>query len=425
MPSGLFCQFIANIGAHSTTTTTNFMQRTHRPLLVMACLLLLFGCQNNTSEKTATTTASGDSTFQKTANDFITEYLNYSPAFAVSLGFHDYDGKVSDYSKASLDAQLSSLKAAEQRFASMDSASLSERNYYDLRILLSNIRSQIFSMEDMKIHTENPMSYAGALDLNIYIKRNFAPIEKRIRSIIAIEEHAPAIFAAAKANLKDSLAKPYVQLAIAIAKGSASFLGKDLMIALKDVKNDTLMASLQKSNKKAIDELNGFATWLEKEKLPKTNNNYALGEARYRKMLYTSEGITISPEKILEIGLSELKKEQAVFNAAAKIINPKKKPIDVYYEMEKEHPVADSLITDARKTIESIRQFVIDHKVVTVPSEVRAKVEETPAYARETSSASMDTPGPFEEKATEAYYYITPVDIKWTRKTEGRLAGLF
>jgi hypothetical protein len=28
----------------------------------------------------------------------------------------------------------------------------------------------------------------------------------------------------------------------------------------------------------------------------------------------------------------------------------------------------------------------------------------------------MDTPGPFEKKATEAFYYITPVEQNWTAK---------
>ena len=32
---------------------------------------------------------------------------------------------------------------------------------------------------------------------------------------------------------------------------------------------------------------------------------------------------------------------------------------------------------------------------------------------RATSFASMDTPGPFETKATEAYYYVTPVEPDW------------
>jgi len=68
------------------------------------------------------------------------------------------------------------------------------------------------------------------------------------------------------------------------------------------------------------------------------------------------------------------------------------------------------------ETLEAIRQFVIDHRIVTIPSEVRAAVEATPQYLRATSFASMDTPGPFETKATEAYYYVTPVEGDWTPK---------
>jgi hypothetical protein len=60
-----------------------------------------------------------------------------------------------------------------------------------------------------------------------------------------------------------------------------------------------------------------------------------------------------------------------------------------------------------------IRQFLIDHKIISLPSPVRAQVTETPQYLRATSFASMDTPGPFETKATEAYYYVTPPESNW------------
>jgi uncharacterized protein (DUF885 family) len=53
---------------------------------------------------------------------------------------------------------------------------------------------------------------------------------------------------------------------------------------------------------------------------------------------------------------------------------------------------------------------------VTIPSEVRAQVKETPQYRRATSFASMDTPGPFEKRATEAFYYVTPVENEWPEK---------
>ena len=120
----------------------------------------------------------------------------------------------------------------------MDTTSLSGQAFYDYRILRSAIKNEIFNFEDMGTYDKNPMTYAGATDLSIYIKRDFAPLETRVRSIIAIEKDIPKVFVAAKQNLLDSLPKPYIETAIQIAQGSAAFWGGDMKIALKDVKND-------------------------------------------------------------------------------------------------------------------------------------------------------------------------------------------
>jgi uncharacterized protein (DUF885 family) len=380
-------------------------------LLLFVSTFAFISC--NKTDKNA---ASGDVAFEKLSKEFIDGYLAWRPQSGVSLGYHQYDGKIADYSKASIDAEIVRLKDFDTKFSEIDSASLSAKKYYDWKMLHSNIKRELLNFENFEVYIKNPMTYAGAIDVSIYIKRNFAPLEQQIKSIIAIENQAPNLYEDAKANLQDSLALPHIQLAIEIAKGSASFLGNDLLLALKDVKNDSLMKAFNVANKKAIDAINGYVSFLEKEKLPKANNDYAIGKENYQKMLLYGEGITMSAEEILAIGLKELQKEQASFNAAAKIINPNKKPIDVYNDMQKEHPTAAGLIPDSKKNLEAIRQFLIDNKIVTMPSEVRVKLEETPAFARATSTASMDTPGPFETKATEAYYYITPVDAKWTPK---------
>jgi uncharacterized protein (DUF885 family) len=380
-------------------------------LLLFVSTFAFISC--NKTDKNA---ASGDVAFEKLSEEFIDGYLAWRPQSGVSLGYHQYDGKIADYSKASIDAEIVRLKDFDTKFSKIDSASLSTKKYYDWKMLHSNIKRELLNFENFEVYTKNPMTYAGAIDVSIYIKRNFAPLEQQIKSIIAIENQAPKLYEDAKANLQDSLALPHIQLAIEIAKGSASFLGNDLLLALKDVKNDSLMKAFNVANKKAIDAINGYVSFLEKEKLPKANNDYAIGKENYQKMLLYGEGITMSADEILAIGLKELQKEQAAFNAAAKIINPNKKPIDVYNDMQKEHPTAAGLIPDSKKNLEAIRQFLIDNKIVTMPSEVRVKLEETPAFARATSTASMDTPGPFETKATEAYYYITPVDSKWTPK---------
>ena len=382
-------------------------------LLLIALPLFIFSCTQN---KRSGSGNSDGAAFQKLSDDFINDYLTARPALGVALGYHQYDGKMADLSKPAIDKELANLKDYDQKFGAVDSAALSPQQFMDLRILRSNIRQEIFNIEDVQPYAKNPMTYAGAVDVSIYVKRDFAPIEDRLRSIIAIEATAPRLYADARANLKDTLAKPFIETAIEIAGGTSSFLGHDLLVALKDVKNDTLMARFKTVNKNAIDAINAYTDYLKKEKLPKATNHYALGTANYQKMLLYSEGISLTPDKILEIGLKELKREQDVFNSTAKIINPGKKPVDVYHDMQKEHPTADSLIPVAKKHLEQIRQFLIDKNLVTMPSEVRVKVEETPEYARATSTASNDDPGPFETKATEAYYYITPVDPKWTPK---------
>ncbi|HXB91107.1 MAG TPA: DUF885 domain-containing protein [Puia sp.] len=375
---------------------------------------LAISCHNGSDTATNNPAGSGDSAFRKMSDEFLDRDLAAGPESAVALGFHKYDGKLTDYSKPAVDSELIRLKAFDQRLGALDTTALSPAMFYDYRILQAGVRNEIFTIEDRLAYTRNPMTYAGAIDANLYLKRNYAPLEDRVRSIISIEKGAPAVFAAARANLDDSLGKPLIEMAIEVAQGSAAFLGKDLVVGLKDLKNDSLKAAFTSANKTAIGAINGYVDYLKKTKMPKANNKYAIGNELYKKMLLYQEDIDISPDEILAIGLKELKKEQESFNAAARIIDSGKKPIDVYHEMEKEHPTADSLIPDARKKLESIRQFLVDHKIITIPSEVRAICTETPEYARATSTASMDIPGPFEKKATEAYYYITPVDAKWT-----------
>lgn len=376
---------------------------------------MLVGCAGLTTEKSSTA-ANSDAEFTRLTDEFLTGYLTWRPQTGTTLGLHEYDGKVTDFGSASLAAELERLRRFDQKLAALPPKSLSPPALYDCRILQAGIKGELFNFEEMHSHTLNPMTYANAMEVNVYIKRNFAPLEERVRSIIAIERQAQKIMAAARANLVDSLAQPFVETAIEIANGSADFLGKELVEALKEVKDRTLMAEFTAANTSAISELRSYAQWLEKEKLPKAHNRYALGREKFQKMLREGELIPLSPERILEIGLKELRREQAVFAEAAKAIDPAKNPIAVFKAIQNDHPTEDGLIPDTRKILEAIRQFLIDHRVVSLPSDVRARVEETPSYARATSFASMDTPGPFESKATEAYYYVTPVEKEWTPK---------
>jgi uncharacterized protein (DUF885 family) len=357
-----------------------------------------------------------DAEYEAVAEEYVKTYLAAHPLHGTALGFHEYDGKINDYSRLALDAELSRLRRFDDRLAKFDPAKLSPRQSIDLRILQVAVKRELFEMQDMSVFERNPMVYARAGDVNVYIKRNFAPLEDRVRSLVAIESQIPNILIAARTNLDEKLPKPFVELAIQIARGSADFLKKDLVAAVSGIKDEQLRVAFQAANRKAANALSDYATWLEREKLPKATLDFALGEEKFGRFLAQTELVNLPPQKVLDIGMAQLKAEQEAFAEAAKKIDPNKPAIEVFKQIQSEHPASDKLIPDISKDLDKLRKYVVSRRLVGIPSEIRAKVKETPQYLRATSFASMDTPGPFEKRATEAYYYVTPTEQEWSEQ---------
>jgi uncharacterized protein (DUF885 family) len=381
------------------------MMKALRPLSLFTVTLLVL--------TTAWGVQTPDTEYEAVAEEYIKGYLTVRPLLAVSLGFHEYDGKTADYSRLALDAELTRLRRFDDRLKIFDLDKLGQRQSIDLRILQAAIRREIFERQDMAVFERNPMVYARAADVNVYIKRNYAALEDRVHSLVQMESQIPNVLIAAKTNLDPVLPKPYVELAIQISRRSADFLRKDLVEAVKDVRDDRIKAEFQDANRKAAAALTDYAGWLEREKLPKASDDFALGAEKYQRMLAETELVDLPPAQVLELGLAKLKEEQEAFAAAARMIDPDKPAIEVYQQIQNEHPTPESLIPETAKNLEQIRKYVSAHKLVTIPSEVRPQVKETPQYRRATSFASMDTPGPFEKRATEAFYYVTPTEPDW------------
>lgn len=373
--------------------------------------LALVGCSQFAPAPTGSTRA--DAAFDQVAAQYINGYLAWRPQTGTALGLHQYDGRVTDFRSASIAAELARLKRFEARLGNMHLKGLTPRAARDCRLLRAAIQREIFGFEQMRIFAENPMTYAGALDVNIYIKRDFAPLPERVRSLTTILKQAPQMMAAARANLAESLPRPYIETAIDMADGAAEFLGKDLVKALAELRDAPLMAEFKSANQVAIGELRNYAAYLKEQKLPKANDRFALGREKFAALIGLGEMIEMPPEQLLQVGLNELRHQQKAFAEAARQIDPGKDAIEVFRTLQRDHPTGAQLIPEVARDLEMIRQFVVDHHLITLPSSVRARVAETPQYLRATTFASMDTPGPFEKRATEAYYYVTPPEPDW------------
>ena len=159
-----------------------------------------------------------------------------------------------------------------------------------------------------------------------------------------------------------------------------------------------------------------FAEWLEKDLLPRSNGAYAIGPANFAAKLKYDEMIDAPLSEVLARGEANLAKDYAAFVETAKKIDPAKTPAEVMKSLSDDHPAADDLIPYVAKRVEAARQF-LDRQADrddSVGSPPAGRGDAALRAARR--FASMDTPGPYETKATEAYYYVTPVEADWDAK---------
>jgi uncharacterized protein (DUF885 family) len=384
---------------------------------LLAASLFIASCSKDAAAPAPAPQASAE--FAEFVDEYFDASLRYSPAWATYVGIHDYDRELDDRSREAIEARIVQLHGYLDLLLEIDRTQLLFDEQIDAEALEADIRAELFDTETLRTWETNPMGYVSMPGGAIggLIKRDFAPAAERLASVTSRLRQVPFVYQAARANLKNP-PKEFTELAIRMARGAAAYLDDSVAAWAKDAAGDdaALLADFTSANAAAVAATKSFAGWLEKDLLPASRGRFAIGADNFSKKLLYEEMVSTPLDEILAIGEAQLAKDHQEFVETAKQIDPARTPAEVMKALSDDHPTAEDLVPSVRRTVEEARQFVVDHGIVTVPSEVRVQVEETPPYARSGSFASMSTPGPYETKAVEAYYYVTPVEPTWDAK---------
>jgi uncharacterized protein (DUF885 family) len=213
-----------------------------------------------------------DQGFGAFVDDYFHAAFAYAPEFGTNAGFHEWDDKVSDRSRARIDKRIAEVKGLLARLAKFDRAALSFDDRIDADILESRAKGQLLDLETLRTWEKNPMGYASAAGGAVYslMSRDFAPKHDRLRPMVARMRGIPANFAAAKANLKEP-PKEFTALAIRMTKGSIGFFEKTVSAWAKDAAGGDakLLADFEDANAKVIAAEKDFAAWLENDLQPR------------------------------------------------------------------------------------------------------------------------------------------------------------
>jgi uncharacterized protein (DUF885 family) len=386
-----------------------------RPWVMAGCAaiaLALAACSpGKAPEPTAAPVASAAwTTF---VNDWIESDLKANPSAGFYAGRTEYAGQLPDWSEAGLAAELTRLHEWKTRAEAMDAGTLTDAQMFERDYLIASIDGAIFWRETADWPHKNPTWYG--LDPGVYLDRPYADLPRRMADYTLWATNIPKAAEQIKANLKGPLPKAYIDIAKHTYRPMADFLKTDVPNVFEGVADPAAQAEFRKQNALAVaafTDLDKHFDTLGKSQV----DDFAMGADLFTRMMYANERVDASLDQLQAIGEADLKRNQAAMAEACQVYLPGKSIQACIAKEEAAKPEGGDFVGYARKQLVDLRQFVIDHDVVTVPGEEEAMVKQSPPYNAQ-NGAYIDPSPPFA-KNLPAFYNIAAPDPAWPRQKQ-------
>jgi uncharacterized protein (DUF885 family) len=391
--------------------------RRARPLFVLIAVSLfpLTGCDRSSESadyRTTPASAAVNVEWTKFVDEYIESYFQANPDFAVEAGRHEFDGQLRDVSAAGIAKEIARLEAARARAAGFNDESMSPEERFQREYVLAAIDNELFYLREGRFPFRNPSWYFRAgLDPSTYVTVPYAPVEQRARAFIKYARQIPAYAEHIRANLETPLPRTFVDFGIASFGGLAEFYRTDAREAFAAANDPQLKKELGAAIDAAARAMDELVKWLESER-SRANDAYAIGAETFAAMLRMTERVTTPLDRLEEIGRADLERNLAALADACRHFAGDAGIAECVARVSADKPEGGA-VEGAREQLGTLRQFLVENDVVSIPGVEEALVMEAPAYQRQ-NFAYIDIPGPFEEELPSVYY-IAPPDPSWSK----------
>ena len=350
--------------------------------------------------------------WSKYVDEFVEGYFRANPSFAASQGRHEFDGQLPDWSAAGIQKEVARLEQMRAKAVGFDDGKLMPEERFQRDYVVSRIDNNLFALRDARQPFTNPAWYFDVgLDPSTYVTTPYAPADQRLRAFIVYVKQVPQALEHIKTNLQLPLPRTFIDFSVASFGGFAEFYRKDVPQAFAEVQDEALNKELTAAIEPAARAMEDFARWLESQRAT-ANEAYALGPERFAAMLRMTENVDTPLDKIEAIGRADLERNLSALNAACKAYAPGAK-IEECIAREKADKPEGGAVVGARTQLATLKKFILDRDIVSIPGAEEALVEEAPAYRRQ-NFAYINIPGPLEAELPSVYY-IAPPDRKWSK----------
>ena len=155
-----------------------------------------------------------ESAFDDLAERLITEHWDFYPTTGARIGRHEYDGRLPDLSPSQVSRREGEIRLGITELQALDKSALSPNDLLSHRMLERFLEREMFTFEEMRPLENNPMRQAGFLNMGGYVRREYAPLEDRLRAATAALRQVPDFLQTLDAALREDLSHPMVDMSV-------------------------------------------------------------------------------------------------------------------------------------------------------------------------------------------------------------------
>ncbi len=334
-------------------------------------------------------------------------FIERNPTLATHLGIHEYDHQLPDVTREKYVEDIELIEEWLQELKEFDEEALNEEKKIAKKLGHHIFQMHLFNLRELqqwKRAPQAPNTIGAALLL--LLKREFAPIEERLDSIISRIKEVPRMLEEEKSRLDDPI-RLWIDMAIESGEQLPMLFKLIQMLGKEEGFDDAKMREINEATRKTDEALDEYIDWLKQQKRD-ASNDYAIGEEKFEELLDKRE-LGYDSEEILEIGEELLKKAKEDMEKYAEQIDPE---LSVKEAVEKVESKTPDSFEDALEWYEEglldAREFIIEKDLATIPEDEEIEVMETPEYMRNIIPfAAYIAPAKFDD-TKKGIYVVTP-----------------
>jgi 6-phosphogluconolactonase len=371
--------------------------------------------------------ASGvDRVFYAIADRYLDDMFRAYPTLATMAGYHRHDDRLEDLTPEGLREKTEMALRYRAELGGIDPARLSLSARIDYDLVVNDLDSAVFTLEELRPFERDPQSYVdliGNATLFLTLQDEDSSVwPERLSALLSRMKGIPALLEAAKRNLRNP-PRVITELVLGTSAGNTAFFQTTAPALF--AKAPALESALRAENATVLKALREFQRWLVADLLPRSGGDWRLGKDLWtRKLRYTLQS-DMSPEEILERARMKIEVHRRRMLEIATPLHDRMFPghahaetgddrtnaivKEVLAEVSRRHSTRATLFGDTKAIIERLKAYIRGKNLVTLPpDDDNFIVEPTPGFMDGIAVAFFNPP-PILEPGLKKSFWISSV----------------